>query len=219
MKHASQTPTALLLIDIQQGFAHPTHWGAERSTPEFEDNVKALLQAARTYNDTQTHSATPKKILIIHVHHYSRYVSSALHPAYVFPGSDVPAVTPMSYATPLPSELVIIKHFNSSFVGTDLEARIREFGARQLIVGGLTTDHCVSTTVRMAANLQVLGNDGGPDGTGEETNGVIMLKDATATFSKGGFDAETVHAVHLASLNEEFAHISKTKEVLEAVFQ
>ena len=217
MKPASTTPTALLLIDIQQGFNHPTHWGTERSTPDFEANVAALLQTARAYNAAQAQSASPQPILIIHTHHHSQSASSPLNPTYRLPGSTIPAVAPMDYAAPVPSERVLTKSFNSAFVGTDLEAQLRAFGARQLVLAGLTTEHCVSTTARFAANLQVLGGDGGADGSGEGTNGVIVVGDATAAWARGGFGAETVHAVHLVGLDGEFAQVRRTSEVVGAV--
>jgi hypothetical protein len=44
------------------------------------------------------------------------------------------------------------------------------------------------------------------------------VRDATATYSKGGFDAETVHAVHLASLDGEFASVVGTDEVVKTIF-
>ncbi|CAI0653423.1 unnamed protein product [Colletotrichum noveboracense] len=113
--------------------------------------------------------------------------------------------------------MVLVKNFNSSFVGTQLESILRSGGIRQLVVLGLTTDHCVSTTVRMASNLQVLGDDGGPDGNGEGVHGVILVRDAVATYEKGGFDAETVHAVSLASLDEEFAQVVSAKDVMTKV--
>lgn len=211
MKSASSTNTAVLLIDIQEGFKHPTHWGSERSTPSFESNVTHLLQAVRAYNDAQ---AEPKKspIHIIHVHHHSTDPNSMLHPATKLDGTDVMAVAPADYAAPLASEPVLTKNVNSSFIGTDLEARIRALGVQQLIIAGLTTDHCVSTTTRMAANLHVLGDEVGPDG-----DGILLLRDGTATFSKGGFDAEMVHAVNLASLDGEFAKVCNTDEVIQKV--
>lgn len=209
MKPASQTRTALLLVDIQKGFDHPTHWGSDRSTPSLEANVERLLRATRDYN-----AQAPQPALIIHVHHHSTSPTSALHPSYKLPGTDTLAVAPADFAAPLASEPVLTKSVNSSFIGTDLEARLRAFGAAQLVVVGLTTDHCVSTTVRMAANLHVLGDEGLADG-----EGVFMVRDATATYAKGGFDAETVHAVHLASLDGEFAKVVGTDEVIKNILQ
>ena len=57
----------------------------------------------------------------------------------------------------------------------------------------------------MAQNLGVVG-DGGK---------IYLIGDATATWGKGGFDAETVHAVNLASLNGEFADVVTTDSVSE----
>ena len=209
MKPVSTTPTALVLIDIQHGLGFTTG-----NTPSFEANITNLLKAARSHNDR-----SPKNpILIIHVHHISTWPTSTLHPSYKMP-SDIPGIQPLSYAQPLPSEPVLTKNHNSSFVGTDLEARLRAFGARQLILAGLTTDHCVSTTSRFAANLQVLGDDGGPDGTGQGNNGIVLLRDGTATFGKGGFDAGTMHEVHLASLDGEFVQVRGTDEAINAIIR
>lgn len=62
----------------------------------------------------------------------------------------------------------------------------------------------------MAANLGVL------DYPEDQIVGQVMLvRDATATFGKGQFDAETVHEVHLTSLNGEFCTIITTEEVLK----
>lgn len=216
MKPASSTPTAILLIDIQKAFQHPTHWGLERSTPDFEGNVSNIIQAARAYNNGLTESLSGPvihPIHIIHVHHHSSSPDSALHPLAMVPGTDTPGIEPLDFAAPLHAEPVLIKNVNSAFIGTDLEVRLRALKVRQLIVAGLTTDHCVSTTTRMAANLHILGEEASTNG-----NGIFVLQDGTATFAKGGFDAETIHAVNLASLNGEFATIITTESAMKGLF-
>jgi nicotinamidase-related amidase len=127
------------------------------------------------------------------------------------------------------SEPVMWKTVNSAFIGTELESYLRGKGIRQLVVAGITTDHCVSTSVRMAANLGVVDRylDGkGPvvladgqqkDAVDVEKGRIVLVGDATATWAKGGFDAETVHKVTLASLDGEFADVISTREVVEAL--
>ncbi|KAK1956041.1 putative isochorismatase family hydrolase [Colletotrichum sublineola] len=219
MRPASTTPTALVLIDIQEGFKHPTHWGNSRSTPAFEHNVETILSSCRKYNSSIQSTAAPegRPVFIIHVHHHSTSPTSALHPSHYLEGSSTPSVAPLPFAAPVGLEPVFTKNFNSGFVGTALEATLRSAGIRQLVLVGLTTDHCVSTTARMAANLQVLGDDGGPDGNGEGVHGIVLVRDAIATYGKGGFDAETVHGVSLASLDGEFAQVASTENLVKAV--
>ncbi|CRG83301.1 hypothetical protein PISL3812_00652 [Talaromyces islandicus] len=212
-------PTALVLIDNQVAFNHPTHWGPARSNASFETNVGALLGAFRS-----ARQRFPNLIHIIHIFHSSIEPGSALHP-------DADALQPFDFAVPAAdgSEPVMWKCVNSSFVGTDLEAYLRQHGVRQVFFAGLTTDHCVSTTTRMAKNLGVvdvlpggkpvrINADGShPEDTNIDLGRIVLVADATATFSKGGIDAETVHAVSVASLEGEFADVFATQDVVEAL--
>lgn len=175
----------LLLIDVQTGFDDPC-WGI-RNNPEAEANMARLLAAWRTTNRP-----------VIHVQHLSRNPNSPLHPNQA--GCAIKDIV-----RPALGEPIITKHLNSAFIGTDLEERLRKHGDQTLVVVGLTTDHCVSTTARMAANL---GFD------------PYIIGDATATFGKHGykgesFSADAVHAINLASLQDEFAKIMDTSMMLK----
>ena len=179
------SPSALLLIDVQQGFDDQSWWGA-RNNPGAEANMARLLSAWRA-------DGRP----VFHVKHNSRNPRSPLHP-----GNAGNAIKPG--VAPLPGEAVFEKEVNSSFIGTDLEARLRQAGVTDLVIVGLTTPHCVSTTTRMAANLGFQ---------------VRLVADATAAFDWKAHDgrlisAEEMHYHALAPLQGEFAEVVTTQAVL-----
>jgi nicotinamidase-related amidase len=177
---------ALIVIDVQQGFLDP-RWG-RRNNPQAEQNIVALLAAWRK-------AERP----LFHVQHGSRSEKGAF-----FPGTAGHAFKPE--AMPLPGETIVPKDVNSAFIGTDLEARLRAAGIATVVLCGLTTDHCVSTTARMAGNL------------GFQT---VLVEDACATHERTGpdgtwFSAGQMHATAVASLNGEFATVTTTAAVLGA---
>lgn len=180
---------ALLLIDVQQGLDHP-RWGS-RNNPHAEKRIAELLAAWR---------ATGRPV--IHVQHLSLGPESPLR-------EDAPGHAFKVEARPLAGEPVFRKHVNSAFIGTGLEAHLRANGIASLVVAGITTDHCVSSTVRMAGNL---GFD------------VTVIEDATATFERRGpdgahYSADLMHRAALASLHGEFARVQSTAEILAAIGQ
>ena len=110
----------------------------------------------------------------------------------------------MADVAPLPGEVIITKHVNSAFIGTDLQARLDAAGVRNLVIAGISTDHCVSTTTRMAANLGYT---------------VRLVSNGCATFARTGydgtcFDADTIHRTALASLHGEFAEVLDSAALL-----
>jgi nicotinamidase-related amidase len=175
---------ALLLVDVQQGLDDPRY--GTRNNPAAERRIADLLRAWRAADRP-----------VIHVQHLSLEPNSPLRqdrPGHVFKPE----------ARPRDGEPVFQKHVNSAFIGTDLEAYLRTQGIEELVVAGITTDHCVSATVRMAGNLGFT---------------VTVVEDACATFERRGpdgrhYDADTMHRVTLASLHGEFATVRSTREVL-----
>jgi nicotinamidase-related amidase len=173
---------ALLLIDIQKGFDDVAYWGGQRNNPDAEIKAGELLKIWRANN-----------LPLFHIQHCSSTPTSLLNEKH--PGNAFKEVV-----KPIDGETIIKKNVNSAFIGTNLKEQLDKARISKLVIVGLTTDHCVSTSTRMAGNL------------GYET---FLVSDATATFNKKGvdgqnFSAELIHETALASLNNEFATIVTT---------
>lgn len=182
-----KTETALLLIDIQKGLSEP-FWG-ERNNPQAEKNINTLLKLFRAAG-----------MAILHIQHLSTSSESPLRPGQ-------PGVEFMEFTQPIHGEYIFQKNVNSAFIGTQLEKILKKNKIKTLVCVGISTDHCVSTTVRMAGNL------------GFKT---FVIADATIAFERTGFDgthysAESVHAITLASLHKEFATVMNTTELINLI--
>ena len=170
---------ALILIDIQKGFENLEYWGGQRNNPNAELRASELLRLWRENG-----------LAVFHVQHCSAIPSSPLHETHA--GNQF-----NDLVAPIEGEPIIKKRVNSAFIGTDLQAQLDHAKITSLVIAGLTTDHCISTTTRMAGNL------------GYET---FLVAAATATFNKKGvngqiFPAELIHQTALASLDKEFATV------------
>ena len=80
-------------------------------------------------------------------------------------------------------------------------------GVDRVVTFGLSTDMCVSTTVRVGANL---GYD------------MILVADACDCFDLPGpagavVPAESIHAAHVATLAFEFADVVDTRTLVDAL--
>jgi nicotinamidase-related amidase len=174
----------LLPIDMQQAFDGPP-W-PRRWNDKVDDKGRALLRRWRE-------AGRP----IIHVRHDSVQEGSSLAP-----GSDGNRFRPGF--EPRAGEPIVSKSVNSAFIGTDLDLRLRRLQARTIVVFGISTDMCVSTTVRTGSNM-------GWD--------MVLVPDACDCFDlpdgKGGaIPAETVQAAHVATLGFEFCKVISTEDLL-----
>ncbi len=176
----------LICVDIQLGFLDEDYWGGNRNNKNAELVCSRLIKKWRDLN-----------LKIIHVKHSSLNPKSPLH-------KNNSGFEFNQLVTPLDNEIVIIKNVNSAFIGTNLKEILDNEKYSTIVIAGLTTDHCISTTTRMAGNF------------GYET---YVISDATATFDKEGlsgerFSSEEVHQISLASLQNEFATVLKYEQLI-----
>ncbi|OWP55319.1 MAG: cysteine hydrolase [Thermoplasmatales archaeon B_DKE] len=177
--------SALVIVDVQKGW-DDDFWG-KRNNPEAEKNIARLLDAWRS-------SRRP----VVFFQHMSRNPKSPLFPGQA--GNEIKEIV-----RPIDDEKVFTKSVNSCFIGTGFEDWLRENGIDTLVIVGITTQHCVSTTARMSGNL------------GFRT---FVVSDATVAFEAKGvngvkYDAETVHALSLATIMDEFATVLNTEAMLK----
>lgn len=178
---------ALLLIDFQKGFEDEKYWGGNRNNKNAEQNAKEILDLWRSL-----------KLPVFHIIHSSQNPNSLLHVTQ--PGFDI-----ITELQPIAGEPLLKKKVNSAFIGTGLKELLDVKKITSLVIIGLTTNHCISTSTRMAGNL------------GFNT---YLVSDATATFDRIGingekYSAQLVHDISLASLNDEFARVLNTKSLLK----
>ncbi|KIW99210.1 uncharacterized protein Z519_00873 [Cladophialophora bantiana CBS 173.52] len=110
------------------------------------------------------------------------------------PGHDV-----IPELSPLPNEVIIDKPGRGAFAHTDFEHLLRLRGIRNLILTGVTTDVCVSSTMREA-------NDRGFD--------CLILEDATAAATLG------LRRFALESVKMEggvFGSVTQSNKIVEAM--
>lgn len=182
--HTLRNP-ALIVIDVQKGFDNQDFFG-KRNNYACEENIAELVQQW-SENDWP----------IVLVQHDSLNRESPLHPAN--PGHDFKDFITVS------GSLQVNKTVNSCFYGTpNLDDWLRAEGISEVVLCGITTNHCCETTARMAGNL------------GYQT---LFVLDATHTFDRKSLDGSLITADEIArvtasNLEGEFARVVSTAELL-----
>lgn len=107
--------------------------------------------------------------------------------------ADAPAARIPDEVAPLTGEFVATKTGDSALAGTGLALALRTLGITDVVVAGVLTDQCVSSTVRALA---------------DENFSVLLVEDASAA------GTDEIHAAALATLNLVYCTVMTTEELL-----
>jgi nicotinamidase-related amidase len=173
----------LVVIDVQRGFLDP-QWG-ESNNPDCEANIRYLLKMWRD-----------AKYPVVLVRHDSASTSSPLRPHQI--GNE------LQEGIDGPHDLLVTKEVNSAFFGSpSLDEWLKKNSYSELVICGITTNHCCETTARMAGNLGYK---------------VKFVLDATRAFDSVNIAGEVVRAEDIyqmtaTNLHGEFAEVVMTLDI------
>lgn len=175
--------SCLVLIDLQNEY---------RAGPiALPDVDRAITSAARLLTRARESGAA-----VFHVAHAG--TPGSLFDRSADRGAIVDALTPLG------DEPVVEKQLPNAFAGTDLQTRLTATGRKNIILAGLMTHMCVSSTARAALDLGFR---------------VTVDADSCATRDlpdgRGGtIAAATIHEVALAELSDRFAIVTRDSDAL-----
>lgn len=199
MAEISTEGTALLVVDMQNGFCHP-----EGSFAKLDLDV-SMCNAAIGGCARLVEAARAAQVPVL----FTRYV---YRPDYADGGVLVQELLPVlaevkslaggtwdaelvDELQPQPQDFVIDKSRYSAFYGTTLEPALTSMGISRLVICGVTTNMCVETTARDASQRDYR---------------TFVVSDAT-----GELDAQR-HELALATLGFGFGWITTVDEVERA---
>jgi biuret amidohydrolase len=96
--------------------------------------------------------------------------------------------------TPQDDDIVVIKTTDSALTGTNLRLVLRNMEIHDVVVAGIFTDQCVSSTVRSLA---------------DESFGVVVVEDCCAAAT------DELHLNELKTINMIYCHVVQSEDVHE----
>ena len=191
--------TALLVIDIQNTYLEDKETPAEtaRWRPFFErmrgtviPNTRRLIDACRARGVEVIYA----RIACQKQDGRDRSLSQK-KPGfnYLLLPKDTPGGQIVPELTPEPDDIVMLKTTDSALTGTNLRLILRNMEIRDVVVAGIFTDQCVSSTVRSLA---------------DESFGVVVVDDCCAAATMELHDAE------LRIINMIYCHVVQLEEAL-----
>lgn len=161
--------------------------------------VVDVQEASTAPSDGKLNNPGAEQIIVALIHRWRRDGLPLFFVKYISPRNaspffkDAPGIKLRESCTPLPGEPVFVKHFESAFMKTGFEERLRAEGVHTLIFTGFYTDQCVAASAKVANNL------------GFE---VVVVSDATATIGCPGYnntlyEGEDIHQLALGGLKRD----------------
>ena len=98
--------------------------------------------------------------------------------------------------TPYPGEMAFTKTTDSALTGTNLRLVLQNMGVKNVVMTGIFTDQCVSSTVRSLA---------------DESFNVIVIEDGCAA------GTDELHQKELEIINMIYCHVLSSKEIAEVL--
>lgn len=192
----NQSKRALIVVDMQNAYCHEQGSLARQgfdisACRDVIGNVKKVIEVCRK-------NAVPVIFLYLAFEKNYRDGGTMVHQIWPFfkekkgllDGTWDAAI--VDELKPLPEETVIRKTRYSGFSGTNLDYRLRYMGVETLIIGGVTTNICVESTVRDAFHLGYK---------------VVLISDGTAEI-----DEERYHA-SLKTVEYAFGKVITTERL------
>ncbi len=96
--------------------------------------------------------------------------------------------------TPADDDIVVLKTTDSALTGTNLRLLLRNMEIKDVIVAGIFTDQCVSSSVRSLA---------------DESFGVVVVEDCCAAAT------DELHLNELKSINMIYCHVVQSEDIDE----
>jgi len=176
---------ALVIIDIQQDYF------PGGANPLVDPDAAAVEAAALlAYFRAQGEP-------VVHIQH----IWDAPDATFMRPGTPGFEIHPL--VAPLPGEGLVQKEAPNAFLGTDLERRLRDAEAHDLVIVGMMSSMCVDATVRAAADLGF---------------SVTVAHDACAApnleFDGLELPGNLVHAAFMAALADGYAQVVTSRELI-----
>ena len=197
--HLDPASTALLVIDIQNTYLEDKETPEEtaRWRPFFErmrgtviPNTRRLIDACRAHGVEIIYAR-----IACHKQDGRDRSLSQKKPGfnYLLLPKDTPGGQIVPELAPEPDDIVMLKTTDSALTGTNLRLILRNMEIRDVVVAGIFTDQCVSSTVRSLA---------------DESFGVVVVDDCCAAATMELHDAE------LRIINMIYCHVVQLDEAL-----
>ena len=192
------TETALLIIDIQNTYLQPSNdpQQAVRWQPFYDRmNGQVIPATAKVIADARQRGVEVIFARIACLKDDGRDRSlSQKKPGFNYllmpKSSEESQIVPQ--LQPLGDEIVVTKTTDSALTGTNLRLILSNMGIRDVIVAGIFTDQCISSTVRSLA---------------DESFNVIVLEDCCAAAT------DNIHRNELESLNMIYCQVVNSADL------